>query len=71
VILVDGVDRGLDDANRDRAWAALRSAAERGNTLIATCDSAEAARPHAHQVLGLNHPGPTPADSTTRKGDLR
>lgn len=60
VVVVDAVDDGLDDTARSRVWSALRSVAERGTTVLATCDSSAAARRAAHQVVHLVHPsGPS------------
>lgn len=60
VVVVDAVDDGLDDTARSRVWSALRNVAERGTTVLATCDSSAAARRAAHQVVHLAHPsGPS------------
>ncbi|OIV36000.1 hypothetical protein BIV57_18670 [Mangrovactinospora gilvigrisea] len=73
-VVVDAVDRDLDDASRQRAWSALSGAAEHegGPLIVATCDSAEGARiGGAHQVVALSDhqdPGSEPRDSS-REGE--
>ncbi|MGP3927517.1 hypothetical protein [Streptomyces sp. 8N616] len=52
-VLVDAADDGLDATARHRVWSRLRRIAESGTTVVAACDSAEAAGIHAHRTVLL------------------